>query len=160
MNDRPIIDTERQGASEIARAFFSNLSATFTLVMVATMVLGMVFAGEEARQGIMYCWQILASCLIATLVQLVCFTSVLIKAMAYPKRLALFGVLLYALLAAAAHLMSWFPTDSGGAWVTFTLIYLFVFAIMTVFFQARLRYDRKELDARLRAYRETLGKDM
>ena len=99
---------------------------------------GTCFADDAAKQGIYYCWSILAVCAAAPALQLVFFTPAVIKRMAYPARLALFGVCLYATLCALAVFLGWFPVSDPGAWVTLTVVYLAILAVLTLLFNAKL----------------------
>ena len=71
--------------------------------------MGACFADDATKQGIYYCWSILAVCVAAPALQLVFFTPAVIRRMAYPARLALFGVCLYAALCALGVSLVGFP---------------------------------------------------
>ena len=83
--------------------------------------------------------------------QLVFFTPMVIRRMAYPARLALFGVCLYAALCALAFVFAWVPANNPGAWATFTVVYLAILAVLTLAFNAKLS---RELNDRLAEYRK------
>lgn len=57
MNNK-IIDTERKTPGEIMKMLCINFSIAFTLFMLFSMFFGIIYADEEARAGIMYCWTI------------------------------------------------------------------------------------------------------
>ena len=155
---RDIIDTEMKTPAENARTFLSTLCVGFTVVMVVCMVFGSIFADDGARQGINYCWSILAACAIAAALQFVFFTPALIRRMAYPTRLAIFGICLYAILAVAAVAMNWFPVGVAGAWVSFTVTYLVILAAMTAFFHFKMKRDCRALNEKLAEYRSETPK--
>ena len=78
MNNK-IIDTERKTPGEIMKMLCINFSIAFTLFMLFSMFFGMIYADEEARAGIMYCWTIAGAMLLAVVLQLVFFTPLLIR---------------------------------------------------------------------------------
>ena len=60
----------------------------FTVAMIAFLALGTCFADDTAKQGINYCWSILAACVTVPALQFVFFTPAVIRQMAYPARCA------------------------------------------------------------------------
>ena len=157
MTRKDIIDTEVRTPAENARAFLATLCVSFTVVMVVCMTLGTIFSDEESKRGIMYCWSLLGSCACAAALQLVFFTPAVIKRMAYPLRLLLFGVCLYAVLAVLAVTMGWFPADLAGAWVSFTISYLVVLVVVTAAYAAKHRREERTLNEKLNEYRKSDG---
>ena len=157
MTRKDIIDTEVRTPAENTRTFLITLCASFTVMMVVCMALGTVFAGEESKQGIMYCWSLLGACVCTAALQFVFFTPVIIKRMAYPLRLLLFGICLYAVLAILAVTMGWFPTDMVGAWASFTISYLVALAVATAAFAAKHRREERILNEKLNEYRRSNG---
>ena len=75
--------------------------------------------------------------------------------MAYPARLVLFGVCLYAALCALAFIFAWIPANSPGAWVTFTVVYLAILTVLTLVFNAKLSRETRKLNDRLAEYRKS-----
>lgn len=153
MTRKDIIDTEVRTPAENARSFLTTLCVSFTIMMVVCMALGTIFAGEESKQGIMYCWSLLGACVCTAALQFVFFTPTVIKRMAYPLRLFLFGICLYAVLAVLAVVMRWFPADMAGAWVSFTISYLVALAVATAAYAAKHRREERTLNEKLNEYR-------
>ena len=153
MMRKDVIDTERKTPAQNMQTFALTLCIGFTVTMVICLIFGTLFAEDGARQGIGYCWSILAACAAAAALQFIFFTPVLIKRMAYPIRLAIFGICLYAVLAAAAVAMSWFPIDMVGAWVSFTVTYLVMLAGATTFFHFKAKREERTLNEKLSEYR-------
>ena len=110
-----ISDIEVRTPAENARAFLVTLCISFTIVMIVYMALESAFVGDGLRWSMAYCWSLLGACACTAELQLVFFTPVVIKRMTYPLRLFLFGICLYAVLAALAVTMAWFPADMAGA---------------------------------------------
>lgn len=154
MTRRDVIDTERKTPAENAKSFLLSLCVGFTVVMVIAMVLGTIFADEEARRGINYCWSLLMACGLAAALQLVLFTPIIIKSMGYAVRLAIFGICLYVSLVVLAVRAGWFPTGVLGAWVSFTVTYLLILVAATAVYHVKSKKESKELNDRLAEYRE------
>lgn len=154
MINRNVIDTDKMTPVENLGYLVKSICIGFTVAMIAFLALGTCFADDAAKQGIYYCWSILAACVAASALQLVFFTPAVIRRMAYPARLALFGACLYAVLCALAFIFAWVPASSPGAWVTFTVVYLAILAVLTLVFNAKLSRETRELNDRLAEYRK------
>lgn len=155
MINRDIIDTDKKTPVENLGYLVKSICIGFTVAMIAFLALGTCFADDATKQGIFYCWSILAACVAASALQLVFFTPAVIRRMAYPARLALFGACLYAVLCALAFIFAWVPASSPGAWVTFTVVYLAILAVLTLVFNAKLSRETRELNDRLAEYRKS-----
>lgn len=155
MINRDIIDTDKKTPVENLGYLVKSNCIGFTVAMTAFLALGTCFANDAAKQGIYYCWSILAACVAASALQLVFFTPAVIRRMAYPARLALFGACLYAVLCALAFIFAWVPASNPGAWVTFTVVYLAILAVLTLVFNAKLSRETRELNDRLAEYRKS-----
>lgn len=154
MTRKDIIDTEVRTPAENARTFMQTLCVSFTVTMVVCMIFGTIFADEESRRGILYCWSVLGACALSAAMQFVFFTPVVIRRMTYPLRLFLFGICLYAVLAVMAVAMAWFPTAMAGAWVSFTVTYLIMLAAATAIFAAKRKREERVLNEKLCEYRK------
>ncbi len=152
MINRDVIDTDKKTPVENLGYLVKSICIGFTVAMIAFLALGTCFADDAAKQGIYYCWSILAACVAASALQLVFFTPAVIRRMAYPARLALFGACLYAVLCALAFIFAWVPASNPGAWVTFTVVYLAILAVLTLVFNAKLSRETRELNDRLAEY--------
>lgn len=150
---RSIIDTERKGAGKALRMLCVNFCIAFTIFMLMSMVFGMIFADEQAKQGILYCWTIAGAMLAAVIMQLVFFTPFVIRKMSYALRAVLFGVCFYGVLAALAVAFDWFPADMPEAWISFTITYLVILALLTVVFTSFYRREMKQLNEKLAEYK-------
>ncbi|RGI67038.1 DUF3021 family protein [Collinsella sp. TM10-22] len=155
MINRDIIDTDKKTPAENLGQLVKSTCIGFTVAMIAFLALGTCFADDTAKQGINYCWSILAACVTVPALQFVFFTPAVIRQMAYPARLALFDVCLYAALCALAFVFAWVPVNNPGAWVTFTVVYLAILAVLTLAFNAKLSRETRELNDRLAEYRKS-----
>lgn len=114
MINRDIIDTDKKTPAENLGQLVKSTCIGFTVAMIAFLALGTCFADDTAKQGINYCWSILAACVTVPALQFVFFTPAVIRQMAYPARLALFDVCLYAALCALAFVFAWVPVNNPG----------------------------------------------
>ncbi len=73
--------------------------------------------------------------------------------LAYPGRVAGFGLTYFAVLVGCAWLGGWVPKDNPWAWVTFTAIYLVILAALTVAIGRALRRQGVDYQQRLDEYR-------
>lgn len=154
MINRDIIDTEKKTPAENLGELAKSTCIGFTVAMIALLAWGTCFADSAAKQGIYYCWSILAVCFVTAALQLVFFTPAVIRRMAYAARLALFGVCLYAFLCVLAVLLNWFPAADPGAWAIFTVVYLAILAVLTLVFNAKLSRETRELNDKLAEFRK------
>lgn len=69
MKRKNIIDTEVRTPAENARAFLHTLCISFTTIMVVSLAIVTIFATDEARQEIMWCWSLFGSCVCAAALQ-------------------------------------------------------------------------------------------
>ena len=107
--------------------------------------------------GVLLGGAVLASLLLVSVVagslQLIAFSSLVIKKLGYGWRLAVFALPFFAILTGTAVAFRWFPAQSAGAWVSFVLIFLVIFAAITAGFEMYYRLSGKRYDSRLDWYR-------
>lgn len=152
MNNR-MIDPEKKGAGQVFKELALNFCIGFTIIMLFSMVFGLVFADEQAKEGILYCVMLAGAMLAAVILQMLFFTPVVFKRMKGSTRLVGFGVCLYVLLAGMGAYFQWFPADNAWAWVSFTIIYLVILALMTVVFTCIYRKDERALNEGLKRFK-------
>lgn len=148
-----IIDTEKVTVASVIREFFLSYCIGFTVLMLASMLAATLFSGGEGGPGVLRFWGLVGAMLVATLLQLVFFTPVLIKRMGYGARVALFGICLYVPLIALAASFRWFPPEYPMAWVSFSVIYLVILAIMTLIFTGVYHREERRLNAGLERFK-------
>ncbi len=127
----------------------ASLMFTGTVILCAVITL---IAGERAVPVPTLASMLIVSSL-GALLQLVAFTDRVIKKARYSLRLLVFALPFLALLALNAYLFRWFPPE-GGYWLTFVLIFLAVFAGMSVGFEIYYRAMGKKYDGLLGQYRK------
>ena len=97
---------------------------------------------------------------VGTFLQLLAFSDRIIKKKRYTFRMVVFAIPFFALLAANAYFLGWFPQESTN-WLIFTVIFLVVFAVMAVGFEIYFRCMGRKYDGLLGQYRkqrESAGK--
>lgn len=89
----------------------------------------------------------------AGLMQVVAFSDLLIKKLAYSWRMVLFFVVFGAILTGFAVGFGWFPTDQAGAWAAFGAAFVLIFAAITAGIEIYYRASGRKWDDRLDWYR-------
>lgn len=89
----------------------------------------------------------------AGLMQVVAFSDLVIKKLAYSWRMVLFFVVFGAVLTAFAVGFQWFPTDQALAWVSFGVIFVLIFAAIAAGIEIYYRASGRKWDNRLDWYR-------
>ncbi len=89
----------------------------------------------------------------AGLMQVVAFSDLVIKKLAYSWRMVLFFVVFGAVLTAFAVGFQWFPTDQALAWVSFGVIFVLIFAAIAAGIEIYYRASGRKWDDRLDWYR-------
>lgn len=153
-NEHSYIDTEKSISLEDIKSFALVICGGFTATMLIGTILGTAFGSAQAHQGLLMSLSILGAWIASAGLQFVFFTPVVIKRMTYPVRIALFGICLYAILATIATCMNWFPTKEVSAWISFTISYLVILAVLTAFFTITFWRERRKMNEKLTEYRE------
>ena len=120
------------------------------VLLVAVIVAAALFG---MSQGMLWCLSLIlvgVSC--GILQQLLFNWKPAILRFSYPARLAIFGIAYYVVLASIAVSCNWFDVTPGRM-LTFTLIFLVIFAIMTLFFWIVFRDREREYAKKLADHR-------
>lgn len=124
---------------------------SYTAAMCIYMFFLFLFKQESAPLPVLF--SLLLVCLAAGTMQLVAFSDLVIKKLAYGWRLVVFVVPFGAILTAFAAGCGWFPTDQAGAWVLFGVIFVLIFVAITAGIEAYYRLSGRKYDDRLDWYR-------
>lgn len=89
----------------------------------------------------------------AGLMQVVAFSDLLIKKLAYSWRMVLFFVVFGAILTGFAVGFGWFPTDQAGAWAAFGGAFVLIFAAIAAGIEIYYQASGRKWDDRLDWYR-------
>ena len=128
----------------------------YTAAMCFYLFFQWVFKQETAPLSILF--SLLLVCIAAGTMQVVAFSDLLIKKLAYSWRAALFFVVFGAILTAFAVGFRWFPTDQTGAWVSFGVIFVLIFAAIAAGIEIYYRASGRKWDDRLDWYRRNRDK--
>lgn len=118
----------------------------------------MFFLGESVVQISALASMLIISA-IGTFLQFLAFTDRVIKKMRYTIRMVIFAVPFLALITVNAYFFNWFPLDKAH-WLTFIVIFLIVFAGMTVGFEIYYHAMGKKYDGLLGQYRKQRESEM
>lgn len=124
----------------------------FTIVMLWFTGMGYLFAGPS--YGLNLTASVFGAAFGMAALQALWFTGAVFKKLAYPARIAGFGVCLLPVLALCAWGGRWFPVDIPWAWVSFAAIYLFILAGMTAGYTVYFKKTAGGYDEALARYRE------
>lgn len=116
-----------------------------------------VFKQESAPLPILF--SLLLVSVAASIMQLVAFSNLVIKKLAYGWRLVVFVVPFGAILTAFAVGCGWFPTDQIGAWVLFGASFVLIFVAITAGIELYYRLSGRKYDDRLDWYRRNKEED-
>ena len=139
----------------IAKQALIRACVIFTAAMALWCTAGLIFAGPV--EGVVITLSLLLACALMTALQVLCFTDAVVRCLAYPARIAGFGLTALPVLAACATLGRWFPVDNAGAWITFVAIYLVTMAAITAGYTLHYRRTAGSFDAALARYRAGRG---
>lgn len=137
---------------EIVAALKERIALCYTGAMCYYLFFLFLFKQQTAE------WAILFSLLLISIVaggmQLIAFSSLVIKKLGYGWRMAVFALPFFAVMAGAAVKFHWFPTDRADAWISFVLIFLVIFLFITAGFEIYYRITGRRYDDRLEWYRK------
>lgn len=128
------------------------VSIMFTSSMIIFMIISLLFKNESVE--ITTILSILLFSILGSLIQCIAFTNFLIKKASYSTRLIIFIIPFLAVLNICAICFNWFPKDNIGSWVTFIIIFIAIFIIMTIGFEIYFRVVGKKYDGLLGQYKK------
>lgn len=136
---------------EVVCAIKERAALNYTAAMCIYIFFLWVFRQEGASLLMLFSLLVVGAA--AGLMQVVAFSDVLFKKLAYGWRMVLFFVVFGAILIAFAVGFGWFPTDSLGAWVSFAVIFVLIFAAIAGGIEIYYRASGRKWDDRLDWYR-------
>lgn len=119
----------------------------FTASILIYSVIDMCFGGEKMRYSLI--WQLLGLCAAISGLQYVFFSGHVMKKTSYALRMGLFGALILGVCCGFAWAFRWFPLEEAGAWVTFLVIFLAAFVLISAGFEIYFRLMGRRYDALL-----------
>ena len=128
------------------------VSIMFTSSMIIFMIISLLFKNESVK--ITTILSILLFSILGSLIQCIAFTNFLIKKASYSTRLIIFIIPFLAVLSICAICFNWFPKDNIGSWITFMIIFIAIFIVMTIGFEIYFRVVGKKYDGLLGQYKK------
>lgn len=142
---------------QVVTAIKERAAMCYTGAMCFYMFFLFVYGQETADLSQLF--SLLLASVAAGTMQLLAFSDLLFKKLAYGWRLAVFAVPFFAMLAAFAVGFGWFPAERLEAWALFFVIFLAIFLFITVGIELYFRLSGRKYDDRLDWYRKNRGKD-
>ena len=142
---------------QIVIAIKERASLSYTAAMFIYMVFLWVFKQEAAPLSMLFSLMIV--CVAAGTMQLVAFSDLLFKKLAYGWRLVVFVIPFGAVLTAFAVGFGWVPTEDVRAWVEFGVIFIVIFLAITAGIEIYYRLSGRKYDDKLDWYRRSREKD-
>lgn len=140
---------------DVVVAVKQRAALNYTAAMCIYIFFLWVFKQEGASLPMLF--SLLVVGVAAGVMQVVAFSDLLIKKLAYSWRMALFFVVFGAILTAFAVGFHWFPADQAGAWVIFGVIFVLIFAAIAAGIEIYYRASGRKWDDRLDWYRRHKG---
>lgn len=141
---------------DVVVAVKQRAALCYTAAMCIYIFFLWVFRQEGASLPMLFSLLVVGTA--AGLMQVVAFSNVLFKKLAYGWRMVLFFVVFGAILTAFAVGFGWFPTDNMGAWVSFAVIFVLIFAAIAGGIEIYYRASGRRWDDRLDWYRKNREK--
>ena len=142
---------------QVTAAIKECTSLCYTAAMCFYMFFLFLFKQEAASLPMLF--SLLLVCIAAGTMQVVAFSNLLFKKLAYGWRMMVFAVPFFAVLTAFAVGFGWFPVDRAGAWVTFFVIFIVIFLAVTAGISLYYRLSGRKWDDRLDWYKRTRNKE-
>ena len=102
-------------------------------------------------------FSVLLASVAAGAMQVVAFSDLLIKKLAYSWRMMTFFIVFGAILTGIAVGFGWFPAENAGAWVIFGVTFVLIFAAIAAGIEIYYRASGRRWDDRLDWYHKNRG---
>lgn len=142
---------------QVAIAIKERTALCYTGAMCFYMFFLFVFKQEAAELSALF--SLLLVSIVGGTMQLIAFSDLLIKKLAYGWRMVVFAVPFFAVLTAFAVGFGWFPTESLASWVMFIAEFIIIFLVITAGFELYYRLSGRKYDDRLDWYRRNREKE-
>ena len=142
--------------SDFAKRIIVSTCMMFTLFMTIGSIAVIIFTGPQ--YGLVMTLSFLIASLLFAILRGIWFTDKIIHRLAYPARIAGFGVTGLIALAACAWVGNWFPADNIWAWMSFGAIYLVILVGFCIGYQIYFKRTVGNFDNSLRKYHEKMGR--
>lgn len=124
-------------------------TSAVTIYMIVAYCLGL------AAVKLPILFSLLLIALFGSLCQLIAYTDLVFKNMSYAKRIIIFALPFFIILTAIALTFDWFPRNLVGAWLSFVLIFVAMFIIISLGYEVYFRLKGYKYNDLLKAYKKT-----
>ena len=137
---------------QVVMAIKECTALCYTAAMCFYMFFWWVYKQEAVPLSTLF--SLLLVCIAAGTMQVVAFSSLLFKKLAYSWRLVVFAVPFFGVLTAFAVRFGWFPTGNVKAWVTFIAVFIIIFLLITMGIELYYRLSGRKWNDKLDWYRK------
>lgn len=131
-------------------------SYSFSMSMVVFLIVGSITRIQEI--SINRIIQLGVICIIASVLQMIAFSNIVIKKLAYTKRLALFMFPFLAVITAFAIKYNWFPLENIISWIIFIGIFITCFMVSAILFEIHFKITGDKYTGVLNEYKNKRNK--
>lgn len=141
---------------QVVMAIKELTALSYTGAMCFYMFFLFMYRQETADLSVLF--SLLLVCIAAGTMQVLAFSDLVFKKLAYSRRMMVFVVPFFAILTAFAVRFGWFPTENARAWVQFIAIFIVIFLFITVGVELYYRLSGRKYDDKLDWYRRNREK--
>lgn len=124
---------------------------SFSMSMVVFIIIGLIVGEEEIAINMLI--QLMVVCIMAAILQMIAFSNVCIKKLAYTKRLSIFMFPFLVIITVFAVSCNWFPVENMGAWIIFIGIFVACFIISAILFEIHFKITGDKYTGILNEYK-------
>ncbi|MDE6840802.1 MAG: DUF3021 family protein [Oscillospiraceae bacterium] len=137
---------------EVVVTIKERVALSYAAAMCIYLFFLFVFRQEGAALPQLF--SVLLASVAAGTMQVVAFSDLLFKKLAYGWRMMTFFIAFGAVLIGIATGFGWFPVENAGAWATFLVIFVLIFAAITAGIEIYYRASGRRWDDKLDWYRK------
>ena len=137
---------------QVVTSIKERTSLCYTGAMCFYIFFLFLFKQETAELPVLFSLLLVSAA--AGTMQLLAFSDLLFKKLAYGLRMVVFVIPFFAVITAFAVCFGWFPTESVEAWVMFIAIFIVIFLFITIGIELYYRLSGRKYDDRLDWYRK------
>ena len=141
---------------QVAAAMKEAAALCYSAAMCILLLLLFCFGQQTVSVRLLF--SVLLAGFASGALQVAAFSDLLIKKLAYGKRMLVFVIPFFILLTAIAALFDWFPLAYAGAWALFAGIFLAIFLVLTAAFEWYYHLTGRKYNGLLGQYRQKKGR--
>lgn len=127
-------------------------SLTFVGALLIYMVISMCLGATSVKFTVILALLLIS--MTSSLLQMIAFTDLIFKRLRYSLRLIIFATCFFVALGAMLVALDVFPAGQIGAWITFTAIFIIIFALITLGYEIYFRAAGRKYNHFLGNYKE------